>query len=341
LIVVDNGSAAATATYTAALAVRNRQVRLVRNDTNLGFAPAVNQALALARGDALVVLNNDVIVTSGWLDGLRARLADPIVGLVGPATNRCGNAAEIPAAYRTYGELCDFAAGCSGEPFDLDVAMMFCTALRRDVFEAVGPLDERFELGLFEDDDYSRRVRQMGYRVVCDPAVFVHHFGEATIGMLAADGRYGALFDANRARYEAKWGCTWTGHQRPADREYEALRGRARAAIVAAVPEGAQVVVVSHGDDALLDLADRRGWHFPGIEPYGDDAAYAGHHPADDADVLARLAAARAAGAEFLAIPEPSAWWLDFYPAFARQLAAGLVAHESGTVTVYRLGEPP
>ena len=73
----------------------------------------------------------------------------------------------------------------------------------------------------------------------------------------------------------------------------------------------------------------------------GDDSAYAGHHPAGDADVLARLAAARAAGAEYLAVPSPSAWWLDFYPALARYLTAGLVAEAPDTVTVYRLGELP
>ncbi len=341
LLLVDNGSAEATATYLGAVAARHRHVRVVRNDDNLGFAPAVNQGLALARADVLVVLNNDVIVTAGWLAGLVARLGDPGVGLVGPVTNRCGNAAEVPAEYATYGELRAFAAGRAGTPFDLAVATLFCTALRRDVLEAVGLLDERFELGLFEDDDLSRRVRETGYRVVCDPAVFVHHFGEATLGQLAADGRYGPLFDANRTRYEAKWGQPWTPHERPADPAYAALRARARTAVVAAVPPGARVAVVSHGDDVLLELPGRRGWHFPGTEPYGDASAYAGHHPADDADALTRLAAARAAGAEYLALPAPSAWWLDFYPALARYLAAGLVADAPDTVTVYRLGELP
>ncbi|MGN6608332.1 MAG: glycosyltransferase family 2 protein [Jatrophihabitans sp.] len=335
LVVVDNGSAEPTARYLAALAARNRAVRLIRNDTNHGFAPAVNQGLGVATAPVLVVLNNDVVVTPGWLTALRARLADPLVGLVGPTTNRCGNAAEVPADYDTYGELRAFAARRSGEPFDIEVATLFCAAMRRSVRDEVGALDERFELGLFEDDDYSRRVRAAGYRVVCDPAVFVHHFGEATLGLLAADGRYGALFDANRARFEAKWGEPWTPHERHVDPDYVRLRDRARLAIAAAVPEGATVAVVSHGDDELLDLPGRRGRHFPAMP----DGVWAGEHPADGADALARLDAARRAGADYLALPAPCAWWLDFYPDLAARLSPHLVAATPGTVTVYRLGE--
>jgi GT2 family glycosyltransferase len=71
------------------------------------------------------------------------------------------------------------------------------------VFASVGPLDEGFDVGMFEDD-YARRVRDAGYRLVCDEAVFVHHFGEASLGELAGDGRDGEMFDANRRRFEEK-----------------------------------------------------------------------------------------------------------------------------------------
>ena len=73
LIVVDNGSTDGTAAYLAG--VRDTAavpVTVVSNATNLGFPAAINQGLRLARGEYLVMLNNDVVVTDAWLDQLIA-----------------------------------------------------------------------------------------------------------------------------------------------------------------------------------------------------------------------------------------------------------------------------
>src|SRR5262249_20224921 len=150
-----------------------------------------------------------------------------------------------------------------GEAFDIRMLAMYCAALRREVFERVGPLDERFEVGLFEDDDYALRVRAAGHRVVCAEGVFVHHFGQATLGRLAPDGAYGALFEANRRRWEAKWFLPWQPYQRRTDQAYQELTERVRWLVHQTLPPNAVVAVVSKGDDTLLDLYGRRAWHFP------------------------------------------------------------------------------
>ena len=73
MIVVDNGSTDGTGAYLAG--VRDAApvpVTVIANAQNLGFPRAVNQGLQAARGEYLVLLNNDAVVTDGWLDQLIA-----------------------------------------------------------------------------------------------------------------------------------------------------------------------------------------------------------------------------------------------------------------------------
>lgn len=97
---------------------------------------------------------------------------------------------------------------------------------------------------------------------------------------------------------------------------YRHLLRRVREAAHASLPEGATVLVVTKGDDELLDLRGRRAWHFP----RSADGAYAGHHPADDKAAIDHLEALRREGAEFLLLPATALWWLDYYRAFGRHL---------------------
>jgi GT2 family glycosyltransferase len=320
LIVVDNGSCDGTEELLRALAERDGRVRPVLNGANRGFAGAVNQGLAAARGAVFVVLNNDTVVPPGWLERLQRPLADGAVGLVGPTTNDAGNEAEIEVPYRTYGELLDFArkraVEMAGRLADLSVATMFCTAMRREVLDAVGPLDERFEIGLFEDDDYSMRVRSAGYRVVLAEDAFVHHFGEATFGALVPTGEHARVFRANQRRLEEKWAMRWRSHERRPRRHYRAVVDRLRRVVDASLPADATVLVVSNGDDELLALGGRMAWHFPAME----DGTYAGHHPADGAEAITRLEALQDKGARYLVFPETAAWWLEHYTDLAAYL---------------------
>jgi len=343
LVVVDNGSTDGTSDYLAAIAERDSRVRVLRNEANRGFGPAVNQGLSAATGDILVVLNNDTVVPPGWLSSLARQLERSEIGLVGPTTNRCGNEAEVDASYRTHGEMVELAARRgrehAGAAFDIQVATLFCAAMRRDVYERVGPLDERFEVGLFEDDDYSARVREAGYRVVCAEDAFVHHFGEASFGELVSTGRYGELFRANKNRFEEKWGVTWQSHVRRPNAWYRDLVERIREVVDRELPLDATVLVVSNGDDELLKLgASRRGWHFPQME----DGTYAGYHPGDSAEAIAHLEALRDNGAEYILFPETAVWWLRYYGELGRHVDEPVVGHNGNTTCViYSLSSSP
>ena len=220
VIVVDNDSRDGTPEYLREVARQQAHVSVIFNQENFGFARANNQGISRATGEYLVLLNNDTIVPPGWLSRLLWHLRDPAVGLVGPVTNSVGNEAKIEAPYRTWAEMEAFARDYTwahaGRVGEIHMLAMFCVALRREVQAEVGPLDEQFGIGMFEDDDYSLRVRERGYRVICAADAFVHHFGQAAFGKLIQSGDYDRIFDENRRRYEAKWRVTWAPHRHAA-----------------------------------------------------------------------------------------------------------------------------
>jgi GT2 family glycosyltransferase len=320
IVVVDNASTDGTRPYLLALARRAAHVRVVLNDENAGFPRACNQGLDEARGSELVILNNDTIVSRGWLGRLRTHLVDPHVGLVGPVTNRIGNEAEIPVDYATLRGFRALAtrraAEYVGQAFEISMPAMFCLAFRRDVCEQLGSLDEGFGLGTLEDDDYALRSSAAGYRNLCAEDVLVHHFGEATFGALYASGEHSRLLENNRLRFEEKWGMTWQPYDRRSTDEYQELQEHVRSTLSTALPEGARVIVVSRGDEELVRLDGRRGLHFP----QEADGVYAGHYPSDSGEAIAQLEALRLEGGDYFALPRTGFWWLDHYEGFRDHL---------------------
>ena len=219
VFVVDNASTDGTAEWLQEAARSYSGLTVILNNANRGFAAANNQGLQTATGDFLVLLNNDTVLPRGWLAALVRHLhADPTIGLIGPVTNAVGNEAKIEVGYENVTEMPAWAASYSrehdGETFDIPMLAMFCVAMRRDVFERIGPLDERYDVGMFEDDDYTRRVRSEGFRIVCARDAFVHHWWRAAFGKLQ-DADYKRIFDTNRRRFEEKWGTSWEPHRGP------------------------------------------------------------------------------------------------------------------------------
>ena len=214
---------------------------------------------------------------------------------------------------------------------------LFCMALRRETWDRVGELDERFGTGLFEDDDYSMRLTRAGLRLGCVEGVLVHHFGEASFGDLVPDGTYARLYERNRARFQRKWGTEWKPSGRAPDPAYDRLVGRVRAEVGRRVPAGATIAVVSRGDDSLLGLGQAACWHFP----RRDDGTYAGHYPADGREAVRQLEAARRRGAEYFLVPRPGFWWLEHYDDLRTYLdVRGSVVSRNDDLVLYRLAGP-
>ncbi len=210
VVVVDNGSGDDTPQFLERWAAGRPYVRVVRSAANVGFSAGNNLGARAASGEYLVFLNNDCFVTDGWIGDMLAHFrANPGLGLLGPVTNRSGNESVIDIQYEDMEEMGVKAAWYTrahrGQTTHPHVLHWFCVMLPRRVWDEVGELDEQFGLGMFEDDDYTMRVRAAGYETACAEDVFVHHHHSASFGLLPQH-EYDALFARNRRYYESKWG---------------------------------------------------------------------------------------------------------------------------------------
>jgi GT2 family glycosyltransferase/glycosyltransferase involved in cell wall biosynthesis len=215
-IVVDNASADDTQAYLREWVAAGPDRQIILNEDNRGFAAANNQGLEQASGDYLVMLNNDTYVTAGWVATLVGHLRHSrTLGMLGPVTNNIGNEARIDINYSNMEDMAltagDYTRSHAGQLTPLRTAAFFCVMMPRAVYEKVGPLDEAFGVGFFEDDDYCRRVEQAGWTIACADDVFVHHNLSASFNKLKHETRQ-ALFERNKALYEARWG-EWIPHQ--------------------------------------------------------------------------------------------------------------------------------
>jgi len=179
ILLLDNASSDGSADLVVA---GYPEVRVIRSETNLGFAGGNNRAAAAAGGDFLVFINPDTRVETSWLEALLTPLqADAQTGMTTSKIllmkeveqiNTCGN--EIHLSGLT---LCR-GAGLRREALDqlaeVSAISGAAFAMRRDLFEELGGFDEDFFLYM-EDSDLSWRTRLAGRRCIYTPDSVVYH----------------------------------------------------------------------------------------------------------------------------------------------------------------------
>jgi N-acetylglucosaminyl-diphospho-decaprenol L-rhamnosyltransferase len=215
LVVVDNASGDGTPDLVRRQAP---DARLILNESNRGFAAAVNQAARAAAGRHLLLLNPDARPLPGCISRLVAELdALPEAALAGPQLIGPDGAPQ-PSAWRAPGLLSlaydalllhNLMPGSrlrrvsptGREPVDVECVSGACLLVRRTAFEALGGLDERFFI-YFEDTDLAVRARAAGYRVRLVPAAQAVHL----VGGSSFQDRREFLvrFHQSRRRYLAK-----------------------------------------------------------------------------------------------------------------------------------------
>ncbi|HEY2014537.1 MAG TPA: polysaccharide pyruvyl transferase family protein [Bryobacteraceae bacterium] len=217
VLLVDNASTDDTPALLKEYASRDDRLRVFSLPQNLGFAGGNNHAARQSRGEHLIFLNIDTMVTSGWIDRLLGHVRqDPSIGLLCPVTNFAGNEIKINVNYTAWQGMERFArrltGARSGHRFEIGVAPLYCALMPRTLWDQVGEMDTRYEIGMFEDDDLSLRVREAGFGVFAAEDCFIHHFGQGSFSKLSSD-TYNRIFEANRKRFEEKWKRPWVAHK--------------------------------------------------------------------------------------------------------------------------------
>lgn len=203
IVVVDDGSTDSTV---ALLKGYRGRIRVIRNESALGFAGACNAGVAAASHDFIVLLNNDTIPTSGWLSALvNHALAQPQAAVVGAKLLFPNE--TIQHAGVVFGLDCEphhiYAGFSADHPAAsksrrYQVVTAACALFRRGPWNEIGGLDTSYRNG-WEDVDFCMRAGEAGYEVHYCAESVVYHLESATRDLLSAAER------ENRALFARRW----------------------------------------------------------------------------------------------------------------------------------------
>jgi len=198
LIIVNDGSEAATTQYLRAFAEGRPGVALIENPEPGGYTRAANQGLAAAGAGHVILLNSDATPTPGWIEGLlECARSRPRIGLVGPISNAAAWQ-SVPRPQDLNGDWAvnELPPGLGPEEMGGLLRRLserrfpavpylngFCLMIDRRVLETVGLFDEQaFPHGYGEEQDYCLRTAAAGFELAVADHVYVHHAKSRSYG---------------------------------------------------------------------------------------------------------------------------------------------------------------
>jgi len=199
IILVNNASTDGTAELLAA----RPEIHTIHNAENRGCGFAWTQGARLSAATWTLVMNNDVLVPPGCLEGLLSFAGETNCDIVSPAM------CEGEADYDLQSRAAEFMPMMK-DAYRRDVAHGVAFMVHRRVFEAIGYFDSDPKLGGYEDDEYFRRARAGGFRLAITGRAFLHHFGSITQKSLQAGSGLKRKSLGDRDHYRRKTGQTWT-----------------------------------------------------------------------------------------------------------------------------------
>ena len=220
VIVVDDCSPDGTAIALE----RVNGIRVIRNAENQGFIRSCNAGVAIARGEYLHFLNNDTVVTRGWLDELLRTFDEfPCTGFVGSKLiypdgrlQEAGGIIWQDGSAWNFGRDQDAALPAYNYAREVDYCSGASIMVPRSIFNELGGFDERYLPAYCEDADLALKVRAAGYRVLYQPLSTVVHYEGITSGTDPAQG-IKAYQVANTKRLFERWHEQLKSHQAPGE----------------------------------------------------------------------------------------------------------------------------
>ncbi len=166
IIIVNNGSTDGTAEFLAA----RPQLGIIQNAKNLGCGPAWTQGAQASKTTWTVVMNNDVLIPKGFIEGLVDFAEEERFDVVSPAMCEGELDYDLPArAAELMGQMAN--------TYRRGAAHGVCFMVHRRVFDKIGYFND---YGGYEDDDFFRRSRRAGFRLAMTGRAYLHHFGSIT-----------------------------------------------------------------------------------------------------------------------------------------------------------------
>lgn len=203
LLIVDNASQPEVRNFLRSVRLRGAivDVQLLQNDTNEGFPRGMNRGIHASSAPFVCLLNNDLRFTNGWLEELIAvASANPMIGLVNPASSTFGSRPPRGMSLEAYAQT---RRHLRGQWTEVGMCTGFCMLITREVLDRVGLLSEEVERAFFEDEDFSARAQQAGYRCVVAESAYVFHTEHRSVRTVPERE---ALFARNQRWCHTRWG---------------------------------------------------------------------------------------------------------------------------------------
>ncbi|MGR5270008.1 glycosyltransferase family 2 protein [Vibrio astriarenae] len=216
LLIMDNQSQEESAKRYLQEIDRYDNVRVVGHDKPFNYSEINNTAVSYAKGEVVVLLNNDTeVISPEWLTELVGLAMQPDVGCVGAkllyADNTIQHAGVILGlgGYAAHSHRCspNYANGYFNRPNlnqVLSAVTGACLAIRKETYMRVGGLDEAFQVA-YNDVDFCLRVQESGFNNVYCPHAVLYHHESKTRGDDQQDTTKMARFDQEKALLLERW----------------------------------------------------------------------------------------------------------------------------------------